>query len=82
MPELSHDIYTLCEVIIRIEKREELEEIQRNLPIIESEVKLGMASSYYASRILEIKGLSSDEKTAMIQEHIAYIIKRLPKRSL
>ena len=29
-------------------------------------------------RILEIKGLSADEKTALVQEHVAHLAKRLP----
>lgn len=78
MPELGNDVYTLCEVTLRIESKEEYEEIQRNLPIIDSEVCLGVVSSYYARRILEVKGLSNDEKTAMIQEYIAYMTSRRP----
>jgi hypothetical protein len=79
MPDLSDETYTVCEVVIRVEHEEDLLEIQRNLPIIESEVCLGVESSHYARRILEIKGLSSHEKTAMIQEYIAYLVGRLPK---
>lgn len=79
MPELGDDVYTLCEVLIRIENRHELDQIMGNLPIIETELRLGIESSHYARRILEIKGLSADEKTALIQEHIAYLTKRLPK---
>lgn len=78
IPEFSDQIYTMCEVVIRIENTEELEGIKRNLPIIESEVKLGVVSSYYARRILEVKGLSNDEKTAMIQEYIAWVTARWP----
>ncbi len=73
IPQFGEQNYSICEVVIRIENAEELEEVKRNLPIIESEVRLGVVSSYYARRILEIKGLSSDEKTAMIQEYIAWI---------
>lgn len=76
--ELGADIYTVCEVIIRVESEKELADIHRNLPIIQSEIKLGTASAYYARRILEVKGLSADEKIAQIQEHIAYLVKRLP----
>lgn len=79
MPEMGNEVYTLCEVVLRIESKEELEELQRNLPIIQSEICLGVVSSYYARRILEIKGLSSDEKTAMIQEYIAYMTTRRPR---
>lgn len=79
MPELGEDIYTLCEVKIHIETQQELDQILRNLPMIEAELRLGIESSRYARRILEIKGLSSDEKIAMIQEDIAYLASRLPQ---
>lgn len=78
MPELGPDTYTLSEVIIRPDSPADLKEMQQNLPTIGMEIRLGVESSYYARRILEIKGLSSDEKTGLIQEHIAYLVKRLP----
>lgn len=79
MPELGPDVYTLCEVMIHVETSEELEEVTTNLPIIETEICLGMQSSYYARRILEIKGLTADAKTAIIQDYIGSLIARLPK---
>lgn len=79
MPEISEAILTLCEIVIAIEDQEELNQILTNLPIIEAEIKLGLESTYYARRILEVKGLAADEKTASIHEHIAYLAKRLPK---
>lgn len=78
MPDMGDDIYTLCEIMIRVEKIKELELIQKNFPIIESELKLGLPSLRYARRVLEIRGLTSDEKTALIQELIAHLIERLP----
>lgn len=71
-------VFTYSEVVAKIETTLELEELKQNLPIIQSEVRLGMQSSYYARRILEVKGLTADAKTALIQEHIAYLIGRLP----
>lgn len=79
LPDFGDDIYTLSEVMLHIDSEEELEELRRNLPIIESEVRMGIQSPYYARRILEIKGLSADAKTAMVQEFIASLITRLPK---
>lgn len=79
MPDIGNDIFTLSEMMIRVEKEQELELIQRNFPIIESELKLGLPSLRYARRVLEIKGLTSDEKTALIQELIASLIDRLPE---
>lgn len=77
--ELGAGSYTICEVMIHVENQEELEQITSNLPIIETEIRLGMKSIYYARRIMEVKGLTSDAKTAMIQEYVAYLVTRLPK---
>ncbi len=79
IPEQGAGSYTICEVMIHVENQDELEKILSNLPIIETEIRLGMKSIYYARRIMEIKGLTADAKTAMIQEYIAYLVTRLPK---
>lgn len=79
IPEMGSGSYTICEVMIHVESQEELEQINSNLPIIETEIRLGMKSIYYARRIMEIKGLTADAKTAMIQEYVAYLVTRLPK---
>lgn len=73
------DLYTLSEIIVKVETQDELDQIQHNLPIIETELLLGIGSSYYARRILEIKGVTADEKTVEIYENIAHLIKRFPK---
>lgn len=79
LPDLTTQKYTVCEMMIRVDTQEELEQIHQNLPIIETEIKLGVESSYYARRIMEIKGLTADAKTGIILEHIAYLSKRRPK---
>lgn len=79
MPEISNDVYTVCEVAIHVEDQAELDQILQNFPIIESEILLGMPSTHYAQRILETRGLTMDIKTALILEHIAFLIKRLPE---
>lgn len=78
MQEISSDLYTLSEVIIHVEDSEQLKQIFTRLPIIESELKLGLASSHYARKILEVKGLASDEKASAIHEHMAQLMKRFP----
>lgn len=79
LPDFGEDVYTLCEVMIQIDSTAQLRELQRNLPILQTEIRLGMDSSYYARRILEVKGLSADAKIAMIQEYITFLVSRLPK---
>lgn len=80
MPTYSQGIYTICEVIIQVESNEELLSIKKNLPTIETEILLGIESQYYARRILEVKGMKADSKTASIQEDIAYILKKYPTK--
>lgn len=79
LPDFGNEALTLCEAMVHVESIAELETLQRNLPIIETEIRLGMQSSHNARRILEIKGLSLDSKTAMIQEHITWLTARRPK---
>ncbi len=79
MPELRSEPYTLCEIKLQVGNEADLAEIQRNLPLIESELRLGIESRYYARRILEIKGQSADEKITAVQEHIVHLVKRFPK---
>lgn len=75
---VSKDAFTLSEVVISLENRSDLELVERQLPILESEICLGLHSVYHANRILEIKGLSADEKTSFIQERITSLLKRRP----
>lgn len=79
MPDVSPDLYTLCEVKVYVEDQADLEKLQRNLPIIETEVRLGVQTTYFARRILDIKGQALDDKTAMVQDYVAYLIKRRPQ---
>lgn len=56
----------------------EYEQALRNLPILETEIRLGVSSVYHATKILEIKGLAVDEKTALIQERVAFLLHHKP----
>lgn len=78
-PELGDDLFTVCEVIIQIEDLNDIELIQRNFPIIETEALLGIESEYYARKILEVRGMSPDQKTSLIQHRIAVVLNRLPE---
>lgn len=79
MPGLDQEKYTFAEVMLNVHSEYEYQEIMRNLPTMETELRLGVNSSYYARKILETKGLVADQKTALIQEHIANLVKRLPE---
>jgi len=77
--DIDEQTYTIAEIVLTLEDIQDLEMVRRNLPIIEPEIRLGVTSVYHASRIMEIKGLSADEKTSLIQERIAFLIQRRPK---
>lgn len=79
LPEITDELFTISEMVISFGSSQELELVRRYLPIVESEIKLGLISVYHANRILEIKGLSADEKTSLIQERIALLLERRPK---
>ncbi len=74
LPHLSDDLLSVAEIVIYVKSLQEMEEIRRNLYTIETEIRLGVVSNYHARRILEFKGLSTDGKTAMIQEKIGSLI--------
>ena len=78
-PEISSDVYIICELVISLNSAQELSRVDQHLPIFESEVKLGLVSAYHANCILEIKGLSSDAKTSLIQERISWLLKKKPR---
>jgi hypothetical protein len=77
-PEFDSASFTLCELVFSLENEYEIELVRRHFPILEAEIKIGVLSFYQANRILEIKGLSSNEKTALIQERISSLIQRHP----
>lgn len=74
IPHLSEDLLSVAEIVIHLKSAQDVEEVRRNLQVIETEIRLGVVSNYHARRILEFKGLSSDGKTAMIQEKIGSLI--------
>ena len=80
LPELTDELFTVCEMVISIDDQSEIETACSNLPILETEIRLGLISVYHANRILEIKGLSADQKTSLIQEKIAALLEKRPSQ--
>jgi len=74
LPNLSEDLLSVAEVVVHLKSAQDVEEARRNLHAVETEIRLGVVSNYHARRILEFKGLSTDGKTAMIQEKIGSLI--------
>lgn len=78
LPDISDELYTFCQIDIALAHHQEVVEVSRSLPIIMTELRLGIESRDYSWRILEVKGLHVDDKAALIQEQISYLIKRKP----
>ena len=76
LPELNHERYTLCELVVYVDKAVDIQRIKRNLPLIETEARLGLKSSYDARRILEVKGIPYDEKVIFVQEDMQRLTER------
>jgi hypothetical protein len=74
LPHLSDDLLSVAEIVVHLKSAQDVEEVRRNLYAVETEIRLGVVSTYHARRILEFKGLSTDGKTAMIQEKIGSLI--------
>jgi hypothetical protein len=74
LPHLSDDLLSVAEIVVHLKSTQDVEEVRRNIHAIETEIRLGVVSNYHARRILEFKGLSTDGKTAMIQEKIGSLI--------
>lgn len=79
MPTCSWDRLTLCEVMVSVKDQAQWNLIKKNLPVIMKEVRLGADSSYKARKILEFRGLSIEEKTALVHQHISDVIKSRPQ---
>lgn len=76
MPDISDDVYTLCEIKMQVDASK-LAQIEDTFRLMQTELKLGLDSREHAHRILEIKGLSYDDKTSHIQEFVADLAKKV-----
>lgn len=73
------ELCTVAEATIACSNSKERAAMLQNLPILAMEIRLGVVSAFHARRILEIKGLSTDEKTSVIQESIASLVHKRPQ---
>ncbi|MCP5470097.1 MAG: hypothetical protein H7A36_06305 [Chlamydiales bacterium] len=78
LPQVGSELYLSGEIMIEVRTKKELELLEKNLPIVEREILLGIHSPYHATRLLETKGLSHDNKVTLIQENIISLIQHRP----
>ncbi len=73
-----HTLFTMSEMSLGIESHVSREQIEYNLQVIETEIRLGMVSVYHASRLLETHFNAPQQKNSQIQEKIAKLLERNP----
>lgn len=78
LPDISETRYQLCEAVISVFSLKQMEGVQRNLPILLAEIKMGVISAFHAARIIEGKGLSIEEKIMLVQDRVASQLQRWP----
>lgn len=79
LPQLTDDLLSVAEIVVYLKSAADVEAVKRNIHSVETEIRLGVVSNYHARRILEFKGISTDGKTAMIQEKIGSLIQSRSK---
>lgn len=79
VPSLSEEFYTFTEVVLEVKDPVQLQELYKSFHSLEQEMLLGISSAYYAYRIQELKGVSPDQKIAVIHEHLHRYIRWFPR---
>ncbi|MCH9632134.1 MAG: hypothetical protein S4CHLAM6_04630 [Chlamydiae bacterium] len=73
------DSFILVELYLSIENSEDFKTIKETLPVIASEIRVGVSSIRQGIRILEIKGLNVDDKINLVQESIVGLMNQKPE---
>lgn len=74
----NNSLYTLSEMTLRMDPSFPRDQVEHNLKVIETELRLGMISVYHASRLLETHFTSPEQKNSQIQEQITKLLQRNP----
>lgn len=73
---ISDEVFTAAELSVTLEGEQDFRIIEERQEVFESQLRLGMASTYHALRVLEMKELLHDQKTSLIQDSIILLVKR------
>lgn len=68
----------VVESVFHFEKVEDCNWALQNIPFLQREILQGARSVYHAKKILEMKGLSPDEKMAFVHGKIGALLRRFP----
>jgi hypothetical protein len=67
--------YYIQETYVRILDNREIDVVQKNLSNILKEIRINILAVYHARYVVSVKSLSSEEKSAVIQENITSLLK-------
>ncbi len=68
--------WTAGELSFKLNTLQELEEAKKGFKRLVRELEMGLSSQYFAQRILEMKGLSGEEKLTHAQDRLAELTRR------
>ena len=72
--------YQYIEGVIKLESMGDYIAVEQNLPVVKRELELGLRSLYHARQILELKGITNDEKLFFMQDKLTRLVHRFPER--
>ena len=75
---MHYQEYLVAEIVLQLENTQDIAWAKHNAPFLEREILMGVNSFYHAKKILELRGLTLDEKTALVQEKIGTMVRRFP----
>ncbi len=70
--------FAISEIVLHFKSEEYAMIAKKNLPFIEKEIFIGIHNFHQAKQILEMKGGTIDEKTSLVQERIANLVRKFP----
>ena len=74
----EYEGFCVCHTVLHVGKFLEL--AKKNFVFLKQEILMGASSFYQATKILEMKGLNLDDKTALVQDKIGALVRRFPER--
>jgi len=68
------------ELVIQLEVQSSIDELERQLPRLEGDLRVGLLSCSHAARILETRSLSYSSKSLFVQDRIRKLLLKFPER--
>lgn len=70
--------YSICQMGLQFRSVQDAAMAKRQFPFLRKEILMGAGSVYHQEKILEMKGLSIDEKSSLVRERLARLVAKFP----